>query len=140
MAFNFPRAWLEKSWNFSFSGLKTAVMREVRKLEAKGGPLPTPDLAASFQAAVVDVLVSKTMRAAKEHSVKGVVIAGGVSANRALRQSFQLRNPSSLFIPPLSLCTDNAAMVAGAGYYRFIHGQRDPMDLDASPNWPLSEE
>ncbi len=139
MAFNFPRAWLENSWNFSFSGLKTAVMREVRKLESKGAHLPTASLAASFQAAVVDVLVSKTMRATKEYKVKGIVIAGGVSSNQSLRQSFQLRAAGSLFIPPLALCTDNAAMVAGAGYYRFANGQRDPLDLDALPNWPLSE-
>ncbi len=139
LAFNFPRAWLENSWNFSFSGLKTAVLREVRKLESKGGPLPVADLAASFQTAVVDVLVSKTMHAAKEYNAKGIVIAGGVSANQALRQSFQLRASSSLFIPPLSLCTDNAAMVAGVGYYRFVQGQRDSLGMDASPNWPLSE-
>ena len=139
LAYNFPRARLENSWNFSFSGLKTAVLREVHRLESRGGPLPVADLSASFQAAVVDVLVSKTMQAAKEFNAKGIVLAGGVSSNRSLRQSFQLRTTGPLFIPPLSLCTDNAAMVAGAGYYRFVRGQRDPLDLDASPNWPLSE-
>jgi N6-L-threonylcarbamoyladenine synthase len=139
LAFNFPRAWLEGSWDFSFSGLKTAVLREVRKLEEQGVPLPVPDLACSFQAAVVDVLVNKTIRAAKEFKVKNIVVAGGVSANRALRDSFQMRAVCPLHIPPISLCTDNAAMTAGVGYYRFLRGQRDSMNIDVLPNWPLAE-
>lgn len=139
LAFNFPRAWLEGTWNFSFSGLKTAVLREVRKLEAVGSSLPVADLAASFQAAVVDVLVSKTMHAAQDLQAKEILIAGGVSANRALRDSFMMRASKDVHIPSISLCTDNAAMVAGAGYYRFARGQRDPFDMDVLPNWPLSE-
>lgn len=138
-AFSFPRAWLEGTWNFSFSGLKTAVLREVRKLEEKGEGLPVSDLAASFQAAVVDVLVTKTMKSAREFQAKEILVAGGVSANRSLRDSFQMRANCPVHIPPISLCTDNAAMVAGAGYYRFIKGQRDPLDMDVLPNWPLSE-
>lgn len=139
MAFNFPRSWLEGSWDFSFSGLKTAVLREVRRLETTANPMPTADLAASFQAAVVDALVSKTMKAAAKYEVRGIVVAGGVSANQALRSSLQIRTKLPLHIPPLSLCTDNAAMIAGTGYYRFLQGQRDPMDMDVLPNWPLSE-
>jgi len=139
MAFNFPRAWLEDSWDFSFSGLKTAVLREVRRLESLGSKLPTADLAASFQAAVVDVLVGKTIRAAQEYQAAGILIAGGVSANLALRQSFQLRATIPLHIPPIWLCTDNAAMVAGAGYYRYTQGQSDPADMDVLPNWPITE-
>ncbi len=138
LAFEFPRAWLEGSWNFSFSGLKTAVMREVRNLEKLATPLPVADLAASFQAAVVDVLVSKTMQAARKFEVKEILVAGGVSANQALRQSFQLRAPNAL-LPPLALCTDNAAMVAAVGYYRHIHGQHDTLSMDVLPNWPISE-
>jgi N6-L-threonylcarbamoyladenine synthase len=139
LAFNFPRSWLEGTWDFSFSGLKTAVLREVRRLEPTANPMPIPDLAASFQAAVVDALVSKTMKAAAKFEVKGIVVAGGVSANKALRDSFQLRSNIPIHIPPLSLCTDNAAMIAAAGHYRFSHGQRDSLGIDAMPNWPLSE-
>jgi N6-L-threonylcarbamoyladenine synthase len=138
-AFQFPRAWLEGTWNFSFSGLKTAVLREVRRLEESQLPLPVNDLAASFQAAVVDVLVGKTLAAAREYEAKEILVAGGVSANRALRQAFLDQAPIPVHVPPLSLCTDNAAMIAGAGYYRFVQGQRDLMDIDVLPNWPLSE-
>jgi N6-L-threonylcarbamoyladenine synthase len=138
LAYNFPRAWLEDSWDFSFSGLKTAVLREVRQLDPHKA-LPVADLAASFQAAVVDVLVTKTIRATKEFAAKNILVAGGVSANRALRHSIQIRATCPLHIPPIWLCTDNAAMIAGASYFRFIRGQRDPLDMDVLPNWPLSE-
>jgi N6-L-threonylcarbamoyladenine synthase len=138
LRFNLPRAWLEGTWNFSFSGLKTAVLREVRRIESKGQTLPVADLAASFQAAVVDVLINKTMRAAKEFQARTVLVAGGVSANRLLRQSFQLRTTVPLFIPSLALCTDNAAMIAAAGYFRYSLGQRDAIDIDVLPNWPLA--
>ncbi len=137
-AYNFPRAWLEDSWDFSFSGLKTAVMREVRQKDPHKS-LPVADLAASFQAAVVDVLVTKTIKAAREYSAKNILIAGGVSANRALRHSIQMNATVPLHIPPIWLCTDNAAMIAGAGYFRFVRGQRDPLDMDVLPNWPISE-
>ncbi len=138
LAYNFPRAWLEDSWDFSFSGLKTAVMREVRQ-ESPQKTLPVTDLAASFQAAVVDVLVTKTIKAAKEYNAKNIVVAGGVSANNALRHSIQLRATCPVHIPPIWLCTDNAAMIAGAAYYRYIRNQRDALDMDVLPNWPLSE-
>ncbi len=138
LSYNLPRAWLEESWDFSFSGLKTAVMRLVQQLDPHK-PLPVADLAASFQAAVVDVLVTKTLKAVKEFSAKSLVVAGGVSANRALRHSIQARSTTSLNIPPIWLCTDNASMIAGAGYYRFIQGQRDALEMDVLPNWPLSE-
>ncbi|OGO64401.1 MAG: tRNA (adenosine(37)-N6)-threonylcarbamoyltransferase complex transferase subunit TsaD [Chloroflexi bacterium RBG_19FT_COMBO_50_10] len=139
LAYNFPRAWLEDSWDFSFSGLKTAVMREVRQMEPSKKSLPVADLAASFQAAVVDVLVTKTIKAAKQYSAKNLLIAGGVSANRALRHSIQIRATCPLHIPPIWLCTDNAAMIAGAAYFRYIQGQRDQLNMDVFPNWPLSE-
>jgi N6-L-threonylcarbamoyladenine synthase len=134
--FKLPRAWLEGTWNFSFSGLKTAVLKECKKLE--GRPLPVADLAASFQAAVVDVLYNKTMNAAREYKVKQIVVGGGVSANKPLRDAFMAQTEFPVNIPPLSLCTDNAAMVAAAGYYRFALGHSDGLEIDILPTWPLS--
>lgn len=138
-AFAFPRAWLKGTWNFSFSGLKTAVLRQVRHLEKFGQTLPVADLAASFQEAVVDVLVGKTINAAQAYKAGEILVAGGVSANQALRAAILTQAECPVHIPPISLCTDNAAMVAGAGYFRFIDGQRDSLDMDVLPTWPLSE-
>jgi len=135
--FSFPRAWLEGASDFSFSGLKTAVLREVRALEKKG-TLPVPDLAASFQEAVVDVLFTKTMDAAHKHEAREILVAGGVSANRALRERFLSQSEFKVHIPPISLCTDNAAMIAGAAYYRFVRGQVSALDMDVLATWPLS--
>jgi N6-L-threonylcarbamoyladenine synthase len=135
-AFKFPRAWLEGTRNFSFSGLKTAVLKEVNKFN--GGPLPVADLAASFQAAVVEVLFQKTMLAAHEYGVKNIVVGGGVSANKPLRDAFLAQKEFPVKIPPLSLCTDNAAMVAAAGYYRYVFGHLDGLEIDILPTWPLS--
>ncbi|NTW09465.1 MAG: tRNA (adenosine(37)-N6)-threonylcarbamoyltransferase complex transferase subunit TsaD [Anaerolineaceae bacterium] len=137
-AFTFPRARLEGSWDFSFSGIKTAVLRVVRKLEEDNQPLPIEDLAASFQAAVVDTLFTKTMDAARKYQVKEIVVAGGVSANKMLREAFLGQTEFKVHIPPLSLCTDNAVMIATAGYYHFLRGDRSPLDFDVLPNWPLS--
>ncbi|MBM3143938.1 MAG: tRNA (adenosine(37)-N6)-threonylcarbamoyltransferase complex transferase subunit TsaD [Chloroflexi bacterium] len=140
-AVKFPRPWLPGSWDFSFSGLKTAVLRTVRALEADTNVegLPVADLAASFQASVVEVLVGKTLEAAREFDAKEILVVGGVSANKALRERFWAESRLPVHIPPLSLCTDNAAMIAGAGCYRFGAGQRDGLDMDALPTWPLSE-
>ena len=135
-AFKFPRAWLDDTWNFSFSGLKTAVLKETKKLEGK--PLPVADLAASFQAAVVDVLFNKTMNAAREFNVRQIVVGGGVSANKPLRDAFLSQKEIPVNIPPLSLCTDNAAMVASAGYFRYVLGHTDGLEIDILPTWPLS--
>jgi N6-L-threonylcarbamoyladenine synthase len=137
-AIHLPRAWLEGSWDFSFSGLKTAVLREIKRLEGEGRPIPTASMAASFQAAVVDVLLNKTLKAARQFGAKEILVAGGVSANKALRQAFRTQNEFPVHIPPLSLCTDNAAMVAAAGYFRFALGHRDGLEMDVLPTWPLS--
>jgi N6-L-threonylcarbamoyladenine synthase len=137
-AFTFPRAKLDGTWNFSFSGLKTAVLRTVRKLEEEGKPLPIDDLAASFQAAVVDVLLTKTIKAAQVFKAKEILLAGGVSANKSLREAFLAQSEYKVHIPTLSLCTDNAAMIASAGYFRYSLGFRDPYDLDILPTWALS--
>ena len=136
--FNFARAWLDGTWNFSFSGLKTSVLYEVRELKKRSTTLPIPDLAASFQQAVIDVLFKKTMNAAREFGAKEVLIAGGVSANRPLRQVFKAQTEFPVHIPPLSLCTDNAAMIAAAGYYRHALGHTSGLEIDVLPTWPLS--
>ncbi|MEN8240786.1 MAG: tRNA (adenosine(37)-N6)-threonylcarbamoyltransferase complex transferase subunit TsaD [Chloroflexota bacterium] len=146
-AFKFPRAWLEGTWNFSFSGLKTAVLHQVRKLRAELGEneedqnvdLPIADLAASFQMAVVDVLVTKARFAAQEFGAKELLVAGGVSANQALREWISTDTPGRVHLPAIQYCTDNAAMIAAAGYYRFAHGHSSELSMDAKPTWPLSE-
>lgn len=136
-AFDFPRAWLDDSWNFSFSGLKTAVLRKLQELHADGRPLRIENVAASFQEAVVDVLFNKTMQAARQHNAGDIIVAGGVSANRALRKAFQEQKEFRVHIPPLRLCTDNAVMIASAGHYRYINGFKDDLDMDVLPNWQL---
>jgi N6-L-threonylcarbamoyladenine synthase len=137
LAFKFPRSWLEGTWNFSFSGLKTAVLKEIKKLG--DNPLPVVDMAASFQAAVVDVLFTKTLKAAHKFGVKQIVVGGGVSANNQLRNAFMTQAEFPVKIPSLSLCTDNAAMVAAAGYFRYSRGFRDGLEIDVLPTWPLTE-
>ncbi len=137
-AFAFPRAMLEGSWDFSFSGVKTAVLRTIESLQAQGKNLPVEDLTASFQAAVVDVLVEKTLIAAAAFEVREIIVAGGVSANKRLREKILTESKWPVHIPPLSLCTDNAAMIAGAGYYHFVNEDFSPLDIDVLPTWPLA--
>ena len=110
----------------------------MRELQKKSSTLPVADLAASFQKAVIDVLYKKTMDAAREFDAKEILVAGGVSANRPLRQVFKAQTEFPVHIPPLALCTDNAAMIASAGYYRFALGHVSQMDMDVLPTWPLS--
>jgi N6-L-threonylcarbamoyladenine synthase len=144
-AFDLPRAWLGDSYNFSFSGLKTAVLRIVQKYEPDAGfrhsserstnrPLPVVHLAASFQDAVVDVLVEKAKRAAEEHQAKQILLSGGVAANKLLRQEMAQRSDLPVLCPPVYLCTDNAAMVAAAAHFRYQAGYRSGWDLDVIPN------
>ncbi|MFX1265977.1 MAG: tRNA (adenosine(37)-N6)-threonylcarbamoyltransferase complex transferase subunit TsaD, partial [Promethearchaeota archaeon] len=129
-----PRAWLGDSYDFSFSGLKTALLRLV---ESDSVPSPQ-DAAASFQEAVVDVLVKKTVTAAREYQVKQVLLAGGVAANGYLRQSLTAASPISVLIPPLILCTDNAAMIAACGYFQLHTGKTDSLDMDIIPSLRLT--
>ena len=134
-AFRFPRAMMGDNFNFSFSGLKTAVKRETERYEE--GRFPVADLAASFQAAVVDVLVEKTAKAAEKFEVKAIHLAGGVSANSALRSRMKEAAPIAVRYPPPILCTDNAAMIAAAAHWQFINGRRDGLDLDVVPSLRL---
>lgn len=140
-AYALPRAWLEDgSLDFSFSGLKSAVLNLLNQAGRRGETISVPDLAASFQSAVVDVLVQKTLQAARVQGVTEVYLAGGVSANRQLRQSLiQAAEPAGLTVgfPPLPLCTDNAAMIASAGYFRWRAGVVADLHLNAVPQLPL---
>ncbi len=150
-AFDLPRVWLrgnqgERNYDFSFSGIKTAVLRTLESLDPSYEPdtpispeIPVADLAASFQAAVVEVLVGKTVRAAEEYDATEIFIAGGVSANKALRETMIAQAGRPVRVPPLSLCTDNAAMIAAAGAFRFRAGEQATLDFDVRPTWPLTE-
>jgi len=155
--FDLPRPMLRDGYNFSFSGLKTAVLRIVQKYEGRGRKpskqrsrmvtsrtapllrrLPLADLAASFQAAVVDVLVEKTKRAAEQFQAEQVLLAGGVASNTLLRQQMVARLNVPVRYPPPELCTDNAAMVASAGFFKYMTGERHSWDLDVRPSLALT--
>lgn len=156
-AFRFPRALQAGTYDFSFSGLKTAVLREVQLLRRAQGQevaergekladagaaaaqieLPLADLAASFQAAVIDALVQKTADAVADYDARLVLIAGGVAANKQLRLEMTRRVPVDVRFPPVHFCTDNAAMVASAGYYSYMAGLRSDLSLDVVPNLSL---
>lgn len=141
--FNFPRAMIdEDNYDFSFSGLKSAFINKVHNAEQKGESLDKNDLATSFQAAVVDVLVDKTIRAAKEYDVKQVVLAGGVAANSGLRNGLELAVNEQLadvelVIPPLSLCGDNAAMIGAAAFLDIEETEKMNLALNAQPGLTL---
>ncbi|MGI6491077.1 MAG: tRNA (adenosine(37)-N6)-threonylcarbamoyltransferase complex transferase subunit TsaD [Pelotomaculum sp.] len=143
-AISLPRAYLEEgSLDFSFSGLKSAVINMLHRAEQRGEEVDKADLAASFQEAVVDVLVDKTFAAAKDLGVSTILLAGGVAANSRLRAAFAARAGQGdyrLVIPPPILCTDNAAMIACAAYYRFLKGAAAPLTLNAVPDLKLGEE
>ncbi len=136
--FKFPRARLDNPYDFSFSGVKTAVLYEVNDLKKRHKTLPVEDLAASFQAAVVETLFEKTMQAARAYKAKEILVAGGVSANRPLRNAFTSQTEFKVNIPAFSLCTDNAAMIAAAGYYRYALGHVSELNMDVQPTWALS--
>jgi len=133
-AIQLPRAWLRGTNDFSFSGVKTALLRLVEA----GKISSTADAAAGFQEAVVDVLATKTVAVAKEHRVKQVLLAGGVAANKSLRQALIKNSPIPVLVPEPVLCTDNAAMIATCGYYQFQDGKTDGLDIDVVPNLRLT--
>lgn len=156
-AFDFPRALSVGAYDFSFSGLKTAVLRVVQDLKREQGievpergvklanagvaetkgALPVADLAASFQEALVDALVSKTLRALSDHNAVQLLVAGGVAANGRLRQELELRVQVPVRYPPIRYCTDNAAMMGAAAYYRYLAGDRATLALDVRPGLAL---
>ncbi len=150
-AYEFPRS-TPNEYDFSFSGLKTAVLREVERLKpdkkkvderfgpAVVRPLPVADLAASFQQAVVDVLVERVVKAAQSFDVRQVLIAGGVAANVPLRDAMRVAlvpQGIPVYYPPIALCTDNAAAIAAAGYWRLVRGQPSTLSLEVAPSLKL---
>lgn len=139
----FPRAQVEGApYDFSFSGLKSAVLNYINGCEMKHEEFNKADLAASFQNAVVESLVTRTIAAAKEYKIDKVAIAGGVASNSALRGAMEEaceRNHFRFYKPSPVLCTDNAAMIGAAGYYEYINGVRHGLDLNAVPNLKLGE-
>ncbi len=135
-SFRFPRAVMDDEFNFSFSGLKTAVVRETRKYDV--GRMPINDLAASFQAAVVDVLAQKTYGAAMAHKVAEVHLTGGVSANRELRKVMQEEMMAiPVRFPAAEYCTDNAAMIGAAAHFRLLAGESSGLNMDVEPGLRL---
>ena len=129
-----PRAWLKDSHDFSFSGVKTALLRLVEA----GKVSSVADAAASFQAAVIEVLVTKTVAVARGRRVKKVLLSGGVASNGLLREQLIKHSPLPVLVPPPVLCTDNAAMIAACGYYRLRAGGADSLDLDIVPSLKLT--
>jgi len=140
-AVEFKRVFLEKdSLDFSFSGIKTGVLNYVNSEKQAGRETNTADVAASFQAAVLDVIVAKTVKAAVDMKKDKIVMAGGVAANSRLREMLAeecKKRRMALFCPSPILCTDNAAMIGCAAYYRYMAGDRDDLSLDAIPNLQL---
>jgi N6-L-threonylcarbamoyladenine synthase len=138
-AFDFPRSLLhENHFDFSFSGLKTAVLYTLQKLENPREHLP--DLCASFQAAVFEVLIAKTLRAAREHGLDLITLSGGVSCNATLREQFSTTCHAqglTFRASPPSLSTDNAAMIAYAAHQKHLAGQTSPLSIDIDPNLKL---
>ncbi|MDY0235031.1 MAG: tRNA (adenosine(37)-N6)-threonylcarbamoyltransferase complex transferase subunit TsaD [Gudongella sp.] len=140
-AIDFPRIFLENnSYDFSFSGLKTAVLNYLNSLAQKNEKPVIEDVAASFQQAVLDVMLEKSFRLIKQTGRDKLVIAGGVAANKGLREMFQSRGETDnikIYYPPIVLCTDNAAMIGSAGYYNFVGMKTSPLDMKVMPNLGL---
>ena len=138
-AFAFPRPMLHQGLDFSFSGLKTAVSVQLKKVEGEGREA---DIAASFQEALVDTLVKKSVKALKQTGLRRLVIAGGVSANSRLRERLEAdlaKIRAHVFYAEPALCTDNGAMIAFAGYQRLKAGQHDGLAVTTTPRWPMTE-
>lgn len=143
MAMNFPKAKIENApYDFSFSGVKSAVLNHLNRCKMQGEEIITADIAASFQRAVVDVLVENSMKAAKDYNINKFAIAGGVASNSSLRNAMKeacVENRIQFFYPSPIFCTDNAAMIGVAAYYEYQKGTRHGLDLNAVPNLKLGE-
>jgi len=142
-AIDFPRAYLEEdSFDFSFSGLKSAVLNYLNKMKMQGIEVKKEDVAASFQKSVVEVLSNKTIWAAKKINVNKIALAGGVAANSRLRKELEnlsKKNGFKLYYPSNILCTDNAAMIASSGYFSYKSGRQSQLSLNAFPNLKIGE-
>jgi N6-L-threonylcarbamoyladenine synthase len=141
-AYKFPRAMMnDDSYDFSYSGLKTAVIRWIRERQETGEDIVAEDLAASFQEAIVDVQIAKTLRAAEERGIGTVIVVGGVAANSRLRARMSeegTKRGLTVVTPSVALCTDNGAMIAAAGMRRLALGESTPFDVSANPNMALA--
>lgn len=141
-AYKFPRPHTEGKYDFSFSGLKTAVINQAHRLRQQGQEIVAQDFAASFRKSVVDLLVDKTLSAAQDTGARRLAVAGGVAANSLLRRELERRGRAAgleVFMPPRRLCTDNAVMIASAGYYRLRAGELAKLDLNALPSLRMFE-
>jgi len=142
-ALDFPKSYLEDgSHDFSFSGLKSAALNYINQQKMKKQPIPLEDMAASYQQAIIEVLVEKSIRCAKEKNMDKIVLAGGVAANKGLRALLKKRGEEEgikVQYPSLTLCTDNAAMIGSVAYYQYISGERSPMSLNGVPNLKIKE-
>lgn len=140
-AFDFPRAKIDESiYDFSFSGLKSAVLNTINGANMKGEVLNPDDIAASFQASVIDSMKERVLMAAREYGAKSFAMAGGVASNQTIRKALEnacTEAGISFHCPPPILCTDNAAMIGAAGYYEYVNGRFDGLDLNAVPGLKL---